>query len=277
MDKNFLKLGIIGNPLSHSISPILQETAIKSIGKNGEYKKFECDKEHLSETINFLKENNYLGFNVTIPHKENILKYLDFIDETAEKIGAVNTVKIKEGKLYGYNTDIFGFIEPIKDKKLNNAAILGAGGAARAIVFGLDKLKIKNISVCARDINKANIFINSLKDKINTNINSEILSENLDFSNIDILINCTPLGMKGKFENQSPINLNNINKNLFVYDIVYNPQETVLLKIAKEKGLECINGLDMLIYQGAKAFEIWANKNPDIQEMKHSALNYFYK
>ena len=277
MDKNFLKLGIIGNPLSHSISPILQETAIKSIGKNGEYKKFECDIEHLSETINFLKENNYLGFNVTIPHKENILKYLDFIDETAEKIGAVNTVKIEKEKLFGFNTDIFGFIEPIKDKKFNNAAVLGAGGAARAVVFGLNKLKVQNIKIYARDMSKANIFINSLKDKINANIAAEILSDDLDFSNIDILINCTPLGMKGKFEEQTPTNLDNINKKLFVYDIVYNPQETLLLKTAKEKDLEYTNGLDMLIYQGAKAFEIWTGEKPDISKMKISAINYFYR
>ena len=277
MDKNFLKLGIIGNPLSHSISPILQETAIKSIGKNGEYKKFECDIEHLSETINFLKENNYLGFNVTIPHKENILKYLDFIDETAEKIGAVNTVKIEKEKLFGFNTDIFGFIEPIKDKKFNNAAVLGAGGAARAVVFGLNKLKVQNIKIYARDMSKANIFINSLKDKINANIAAEMLSDDLDFSNIDILINCTPLGMKGKFEEQTPTNLDNINKKLFVYDIVYNPQETLLLKTAKEKDLEYTNGLDMLIYQGAKAFEIWTGEKPDISKMKISAINYFYR
>ena len=275
MDKDFLKLGIIGNPLSHSISPILQETAIKSVGKNGEYKKFECDFEHLSETINYLKSNDYLGFNITIPHKENILKYLDFIDETAEKIGAVNTVKIENGRLYVYNTDIFGFIEPIKDKTFNNAVILGAGGAARAVVFGLDKLNVQNITVCARDINKADIFIGSLKDNLSTNIQTKVLSNELDFSNIDILINCTPLGMKGKFENQTPVSLDNINKNLFVYDIVYNPQETILLKIAKEKGLECINGLDMLIYQGVKAFEIWTNENPDISKMKKSAIEYF--
>ncbi len=275
MDKDFLKLGIIGNPLSHSISPVLQEEAIKSVGKNGEYKKFECDTEHLSETIEFLKENNYIGFNVTIPHKENILKYLDFIDKTAEKIGAVNTVKIENGKLLGFNTDIYGFIEPIKNKQFNNAAILGAGGAARAIVFGLDKLNIQNIKVYARDINKVNIFINSLNNKINTNIIAEKLSDNLDFSNTDILINCTPLGMKGKLENQMPTNLDNINKNLFVYDIVYNPQETLLLKKAKEKRLQYINGLDMLVYQGVKAFEIWTGEKSNVQKMKKAALNCF--
>ena len=275
MDKDFLKLGIIGNPLSHSISPVLQEEAIKSVSKNGEYKKFECDTEHLSETIELLKGNNYIGFNVTIPHKENILKYLDFIDKTAEKIGAVNTVKIENGKLLGFNTDIYGFIEPIKNKQFNNAAILGAGGAARAIVFGLDKLNIQNIKVYARDINKVNIFINSLNNKINTNSIAEKLSDNLDFSNTDILINCTPLGMKGKLENQMPTNLDNINKNLFVYDIVYNPQETLLLKKAKEKRLQYINGLDMLVYQGVKAFEIWTGDKPNVQKMKKAALNCF--
>ena len=275
MSKDFLKLGIIGKPLSHSISPVLQNEAIKSVGKTGEYKKFECDKDCLPETIKFFKENGYLGFNVTIPHKENILKYLDFIDETAQKIGAVNTVKIENGELFGYNTDIFGFIEPIKNRTFNNAVILGAGGAARAIVFGLDKLNIKNITVCARDINKANIFINSLKDKINANIYAEMLSENSDYSNTDILVNCTPLGMKGKFENQIPTKLENVNKKLFVYDIVYNPQETLLLKQAKENFLECINGLDMLVFQGAKAFEIWTEEKPDISKMKKVALEYF--
>ena len=275
MNKNFLKLGIIGNPLSHSISPALQETAIKSINQFGEYKKFECDIEHLTETIKFLKENNYLGFNITIPHKENILNYLDWIDEIAKNIGAVNTVKIENGKLLGFNTDIFGFIEPIKDKIFENAVILGAGGAARAIVFGLDKLKVKNIKICARDINKANIFVNSLKDKIKADICVEVLSNKLDFSSTDILINCTPLGMKGKFEKQTPTELNNINKNLFIYDIVYNPQETIILKQAKEKGLQYINGLDMLVYQGAKAFEFWNGEKPDISKMKNAALNCF--
>lgn len=273
MNKNYFKLGIIGNPLSHSISPILQDLALKNTNLAGSYEKFEVTLENLPELIEYFKNNNFAGFNVTIPYKIDILKFLDEIESSAEKIGAVNTVKIKDNKLFGYNTDIYGFVSSIPQDKRNiqNAKILGCGGAALAVVFGLEELGCKHITICARNKEKAMSFINTVSEKTNMSFEFEFINEVKTLENTDILVNTTPLGTLGENENKMAIDVDVIktaNKNILIYDLVYNPSMTKLLLTAKENELSYINGLDMLVLQGVKAFEIWTNIYPDAKVIK---------
>ncbi len=277
-----LKLGIIGYPVGHSLSPAMHNAALQELGIEGSYIAFETPPEKLLEKISFFKENNFRGFNVTIPHKVDIIKYLDSIDNFAKIVGAVNTVVIDENKkLHGYNTDVSGFVEAIPEKWRKNltgkkAAVLGSGGAARAILVGLIEMGVKEISILARNQYKSN----ELKEIINKNfndikINCKDLQENIDLSDFSIIINTTPLGMKGKYENKSPLNFESIatlSKDALVYDIVYKPQKTKLIEYAEKKGLKTLNGLDMLVLQGARGFELWTGGTPPIETMKKAII-----
>lgn len=279
MNKDFFKLGIIGNPLSHSVSPIMQIEALKSVNLTGSYEKFEIQTNEIEKYLNFFIENNFTGFNVTIPHKIEIMKYLTEIDATALKIGAVNTVKINfDGSTKGYNTDIYGFIQGVNGKiqTIKNATVLGCGGAALAVVFGLEKLGCKYVTVAVRNISKGEKFVSDLKNKTDMEfIVKDISSLNI-VEDTDILINATPLGMSGNNENEIPIGLNALKmakKTMLIYDLIYNPSKTLLLEMAADMGFQFVNGLDMLVYQGAKAFEIWTGFYPDVEKMKQVILN----
>lgn len=193
-------LGVIGYPIKHSLSPVIQNTAIQEAGIDYAYIAMPIAPEDLEKAVIGLKALNFTGFNVTIPHKVNIMQYLDEIDEMANLIGAVNTVHIKDGKLYGYNTDAIGFINPlvkedveIKDK---TAVILGAGGACRAVVCGLIKQEIKNIILAVRNPAKAQLLANDFKDLVDIKVcdwHSEEIKQYL--VQADLLVNTTPLGI----------------------------------------------------------------------------------
>ena len=272
--KKFYKLGIIGNPLAHSVSPAMQSAALASVNLSGSYEKFEVQKDDLPDLIKYFKNNDFSGFNVTIPYKTEIIKYLDEIDETAEKIGAVNTVKISENKLTGYNTDVYGFYSSVLGASVENAAILGCGGAALAVVFALEKAGCQNLVVYARNLDKANSFTDLLKKKVSVSISAKNLSDISDLRDTDILINATPLGTKGENQDKTPIAenlLSEAKKSMILYDLVYNPSETVFIKNGNKYGLKAVNGLDMLVLQGAKSFKIWTNTTPDINAMKAAA------
>lgn len=281
MNKDFYKLGIIGYPLSHSISPAIQTAALHSVKLYGSYEKFEVAENELKSQIDYLRENDYSGFNVTIPHKINIIKFLDELDETAQRIGAVNTVKINpDGTLQGYNTDITGFINSILNndctsKNFKTAKLLGCGGAALAVIFGLEKLGCENLIISVRNIEKTHAFLEQLKNKTTIKFKIEDINNQSTLENVDILINSTPLGTKGTNENSMPTTrelLKSANKNILIYDLVYNPLQTMLLKTATDLKLSSMNGLDMLIYQGAEAFNIWTNKTPSIDLMKKAVI-----
>ncbi|MGI8495699.1 MAG: shikimate dehydrogenase, partial [Pyrinomonadaceae bacterium] len=215
---------------------------------------------------------NFKGFSVTIPHKQAIIPHLDFIDETAKAIGAVNTIKISGGKFYGYNTDAQGFIEPLKktygDLKDANVAILGAGGAARAAIYSLKK-EGANVTIYARDEKKAEVLAEQF------DVNSEdfpIANRKLQIANADIIVNTTPLGMEGKYESETPLVAEQIKNAKLVYDLVYNPFETRLMREAKKADVPTIGGLAMLVAQGMKQFEIWTNLPAPMKEMGAVAL-----
>lgn len=277
-----IKLGLIGYPLSHSMSAVIHNAAFKSCGIEGEYEILETDPELLIDRIKFLKSRGFTGFNVTIPLKVPITLFLDQVDNLTNQVGCANTVKIMPDKsLYGYNTDVYGFIKAIPtdvQTKLNGAkvAILGNGGAARAAAVALCQLKVSQIDFYVRNIINASNMINIVRENFpNVKINSFQIQHVDDLSSYSMLVNTTPVGMRGKAMGLSPVNesaIKTMSKDAVVYDIVYNPIKTTLIELAQANNIQTINGLDMLVYQAAKAFEIWTGKKPDASLMKIAAL-----
>lgn len=279
-----VKLALIGYPLGHSLSAIIQQAGFKSIGETGTYEILETPPDDLVERIKYLKVNNYDGFNVTIPLKVPISLFLDEIDESANIAGCANTVKIMPDKsFYGYNTDIYGFRSAIKNPNRlsgKTAGIIGTGGAARAATVGLIQAGIKIINYYSRNIINSAQMINSMRESFpEITFNNYQLQRIPDLQNINILVNCTPIGMRGHSADMSPIPFNimsELKKDTIVYDVIYNPVKTLFLQAAEQLGLETVSGLDMLINQGAKALEIWTGKMPDTQTMKIAALEQLY-
>jgi 3-dehydroquinate dehydratase / shikimate dehydrogenase len=262
LDENTEIYGILGNNTSVSISPYIHNTAFKFHNLNAVFVPLQT--HNLDEFIRRMVkpetreiELNFKGFAVTIPHKQTIIKHLDFIDETAEKIGAVNTVKIIDGKLYGYNTDAKGFIEPLKQVygDLNSAkvAVLGAGGASRACVYALQK-EGAEVTVYGRD------EINQIKNQ-----KSKI-------EKFDIIVNATPLGMRGKFEGESPLSAEQIKDANLVYDLVYVPFQTAFLAEADKVDVPKIGGMAMLVAQAIEQQKIWTGLDTPIVEIGKRAL-----
>jgi 3-dehydroquinate dehydratase/shikimate dehydrogenase len=267
--------GIIGNPVSQSMSPYMHNAAFKHHNLNAVYIPFEV--ANLDEFIKRMVKHetseidwNLKGFSVTIPHKKSIIKHLDFIDEDAKKIGAVNTVHIVDGKLYGYNTDAEGFIEPLRnsygDLKNAKVGIIGNGGAARACVYALKK-EGANVTIFARNPDKAK----DLADDFDVTL-EEFQFPNSKLKAFDLLINSSPLGMKGEFKDQTPATAEQMKNLHMVYDLVYNPFETLFMREAKSIGVPTIGGLAMLVAQGMKQFEIWTGLEAPMKIMSRAAL-----
>ncbi len=276
------KFGIIGYPLSHSMSKVIQEAAFKSVSLEGTYEVLETEQEDLVTRIKYLRSNGFQGFNVTIPLKVPITLFLSGVDNVANVAGSANTIKIQpDMSMIGYNTDVYGFVEAIPENfreeiQGKEVAILGNGGAARAVGVGLSILKASKIDFYARNILNAKEMVDALRVNFpNTEMNCKQIEGLKDISKYKILVNTTPIGMRSKAMGISPIDedvVKTMNKDSIIYDIVYNPLNTELIKLAKKHNIKTIQGLDMLIYQGAKAFEIWTGKKPDTLKMKIAAL-----
>lgn len=276
------KFGLIGYPLSHSMSKVIQEAAFESIGAEGSYEIMETEQEDLISRLKYIRANKFNGFNVTIPLKVPITLFLSGVDNVANVVGSANTIKVMEdSSLFGYNTDVYGFVEAIPEeirKEIENSevAILGSGGAARAVGVGIAILKAKKIDFYARNIINASEMVSALRENFpNTQMNCKQIESVKDLSQYKMLVNSTPIGMRSKAMGLSPIDedvVKTMKQDSIVYDIVYNPLKTELIKYAKKHGIKTIQGLDMLIYQGAKAFEIWTGKKPDVLKMKIAAL-----
>jgi shikimate dehydrogenase len=263
--------GIIGYPVKHSLSPLMQTAAFQHLGIDAVYVPFEVNPGNLEEAVKGLKALNVKGFNVTVPHKENIVEHLDFLSEDAEFLQAVNTVKNEDGKLIGYNTDADGFLKSLieegEELQEKRVTILGAGGAARAVGYAVLKGGAKFINIVNRSFSKAKAVGELLSKKGNVLVFQ--LKENVVESllqDTDILINTTSIGMKE--DDPKLFNYELIPKGITVVDIIYNPVETLLLKVAKGKGCKTINGLGMLIHQGAIAFKIWIRKEAPVDLMR---------
>jgi shikimate dehydrogenase len=265
--------GIIGDPIGHSLSPEMQNAAFEAEGLNFIYLPFRVKKEDLGDAISGIRALNIRGLNVTIPHKVHVIPFLDEIDILAEKIGAVNTIVNEKGILKGYNTDASGFMKTLQEQNIEprhkNITVLGAGGAARSIAFVLAesgaRLTILNrhpetAQDLADNLNRAfGIFVKAVK------LSSRTLAESLDGA--DILVNTTSVGMLPDIDS-TPVPENLIKSGLIVVDIIYNPLQTRLLKEAEKKGARVISGIEMLIWQGALAFELWTGKKAPLETMR---------
>ncbi|MFH1868781.1 MAG: shikimate dehydrogenase [Candidatus Omnitrophota bacterium] len=270
--------GIIGCPVEHSLSPYMHNAAFKSLKINAVYLPFSVKRNKLKEAILSLRKSGISGFNVTIPFKSECIKYLDKIEPTARMIGAVNTVCVKGNKFIGYNTDYLGFIRSLKEDlnfkpKGRSVLVLGSGGAARAVSFGLARegagriylydiveKKARSLSLnIKRFFPKCSVMFCAKKDL------------NASMGSCQLLVNCTPLGMRRT--DPMPINIRLMYDRLKIYDIIYTPLRTKLLKSAKEKGIKAVGGVGMLLYQGAIAFKLWTKKEPPIALMKKTLLD----
>ena len=230
--------------------------------------------------IKFIKTNGYNGFNVTIPLKVPMSLFLDDIDDYANIAGCVNTVKVGDDKsFFGYNTDIYGFKKAIPET-INlagkNASILGTGGASRAAVVGLAEKGVKEIDFYTRNIINSRQTLEYVRAKFpEINFNVYQIQNIRSLEGTSIVVNATPIGMKGFMADQMPLektDLDKLNPETLIYDIVYNPVKTVLIQEAQKRGLQTVGGLDMLIYQAERAIEIWTGKSPDTKLMKIAAL-----
>lgn len=257
-------LGLLGYPLGHSLSPIMHNTAFESLDLDKIYIPIEVLPENLETVVRGMAKMNFEGFNVTIPHKIEIMKYLDEIDEYAKCIGAVNTVVVHEGTLKGYNTDGMGFLKSFEEStgtKIHgkNVFILGSGGASRAISMTLALKKANKIYICNRTYERAV----SLAEDINKQTGAESVAVKHEYDDMKkaiadchVLINTTSVGMSPHIDS-SPLDRELLTPSLTVCDAVYNPRKTRLLKDAEEMGCTTVEGLKMLVNQGAEAFEIW--------------------
>jgi len=241
------KLGLIGKNISYSFSKKYFTDKFKKLNLSTySYKNYDLPEIEEFPFIIYQREDDFRGFNVTIPYKQSILKYLDEVTEEAQNIGAVNTIKItNENKLIGYNTDIYGFqksLEPLLQKHHNKALILGTGGASKAVAFALSKLGIK-FEFVSRNVAE-NTFLYSI-------LNKQIIEE------FTIIINCTPLGTHPNIEESPNIPYEFITNKHLLFDLIYNPQETKFLREGKKRGAIIKNGLEMLELQAEKSWEIW--------------------
>jgi len=265
-----LKLGLVGFPLSHSFSPKIHTATLKVCNLQGDYSLFPIspdDKQGLKKLLNQMRAGEIHGLNVTIPHKQNVIEFLDELTPTAKTIGAVNTIYLRNDKLIGDNTDVSGFITDLKNRFdfsafrfPLSAMVLGAGGSARAIVYALLN-DGWNVTLASRRIEQAEELAVSFNNYPLSVIHFSNLAT-FNFQTCDLIVNTTPVGMTPNI-NESPLPENlSLPSNVFVYDLVYNPRETKLVKDARLQGLDATTGLGMLIEQAALAFEIWTEKNP---------------
>lgn len=257
-------LGIFGDPVSHSLSPIMHNDWFAKYKLNCLYLAFDVLPKNLKTAVESIKTLNILGVNVTVPHKVEVIKYIDIVDSAAKTIGSVNTIVNKKGKLYGYNTDWQGFITDLKRKKVNlkgkSVLVVGAGGAAKAILYALMKLKVKKIFLTSRTFDKAKLIAKKYKNVSVVDI-KKIPANFLE--NIDCLVNCSTCGMKK--EDKLPFRIKEVNKKIIFYDIIYN-KETPFKKFAEKNKIKFFSGEGMLIYQGAVSFDKWTGIFPDTKK-----------
>jgi shikimate dehydrogenase len=267
-----IKTLVIGDPIAHSLSPVMHNEAFKHSGIKGCYEKKRVTADELSSFVTQLKNSDYTGCNVTIPHKVAVIPLLDEVDQEAIEIGAVNTIVNNNGKLIGYNTDGPGFLQGLKQKierpiEENRILVVGAGGAARAISYVLLNESPIRLSIANRSDERLRQLINVLnRDNIEALTIKKAESKLLEF---DIIINTTNAGMHPDIHS-IPLELDDLKDGTVVCDIVYNPLQTKWLQIAKRKGALTDNGLSMLVMQGALAFEKWTGTFPDAEKMRRA-------
>lgn len=274
--------GLFASPSAHSVSPIIHNNAFKKLGLNYAYLSFEVNKDNLKDAVKSIKTLKMRGVNLSMPNKKEVIQYLDEISETAKLSQSVNTIVNDNGILKGYSTDGKGFFKSLEEEKIfvknKNITILGTGGASISIISQAVFEGVENIFVFKRDKNweEQKKILDNISDKTNCKIelysleDKNILKRKIEES--ILLINATNVGMK---ENISLIEDKSFfRKDLIVSDIIYNPAKTKLLQIAEKEGCKIVNGIGMLLYQGALSFELWTDKKMPVEYIKEILFNY---
>jgi shikimate dehydrogenase len=269
-------LGVFGFPVEHSLSPAMHNAAIAALGANYLYIPFSVLPEDIGPAIRSIVPLGIIGVNLTIPHKERVLPFLDRIAPEAQAVGAVNTVHNDKGELVGYNTDGEGFAGPLKalgyEVAGRRAVVLGAGGAARSVVFRLAR-EHGSITIVNRTLGRAESLAEEVC-RVSSGARVDCLASGDDarlkdaLGGAELLVNTTSVGMSPHIGDAPPIPPQSLHPELFVYDLIYNPRETRLLAEARSAGCRTLNGAGMLAYQGAAAFEIWTGQRPDVAIMQ---------
>ncbi len=270
-------VGLIGHPVEHSFSPPMHNAAFEALGMDYAYVAFDVNPSNLKTAIEGARALNIKGFNVTIPHKIEVMQYLDELDEIADLIGAVNTIDFKN--LKGYNTDGIGAIRAIEEVsavKNNDVVVAGAGGASRAISFYLAKFGANSITILNRNVDKAQSLASDISD---SDLISEVKADSISnissyLNDSQILVDTTPLGMHPHVDDEPIATADDMHEDLVVFDAVYNPNETVLLKEAIKAGAKPVYGIKMLLYQGVESFKIWTGQDAPVDVME-KALNEY--
>ena len=261
-------IALIGNPVSHSLSPIMQNAALQYLGLDLIYIAIPCKDEDLELVLSSLKKINCKGLNITIPHKEKVFDLCSEISPIADKLKAINTLKLNSEKEWSAtNTDVEGFIYPLKTLNLTKkrSIVLGAGGAARSVIQGLINLNFSKISVISRNKSSLDELTKNFKNQIEIQslLNSDNQAQNL-IEEADLVVNTTPVGMKTP---NSGVNVlpfgedfwRSLNSKTTIYDLIYNPAPTPLLQVGNKKGCMTIDGLEMLVAQGMKSISFWTD------------------
>lgn len=273
------RLGIIGYPIGHSISPIFQQAALDDLGIDATYEKWEVTPEGVGDFVNGLRAPGSLGINITVPHKQAVIPFLDEVDEWATTAGAVNTIVNRNGRLTGHNTDGPGFLQALLvetgyDPKGTRALILGAGGAARGILLALVRGGVDSLVIANRTLERAETLA---RLSLDNGVVSEAIPLGTDAlteaaATADLIVNCTTMGMShGPDEHGSPISAAQIPATAIVNDVVYTPLLTPILKEAAAAGATSLGGLHMLVYQGVLSFQMWTGLDPSVEVMLEAA------
>ncbi|WP_054028194.1 shikimate dehydrogenase [Bacillus sp. FJAT-28004] len=275
IDSNTLLFGVIGNPIRHSKSPIMMNRAFRETGINGVYTAFHVTSDRIRDFAAGVRAMGIRGVNVTIPHKLDIMSVLDEIDASAQAIGAVNTIVNDAGRLIGYNTDGIGYVRSLKEEAERELAgkrivVLGAGGAARGIIYALANENPARITIANRSVDRAKELADSLQNKVDI---EAISNEELQTAcqQADIVINTTSVGMFPQTE-ETPIDASWLKPGAVASDLIYNPLKTKFLQQAEQRGCRIHGGLGMFIYQGAYAFEYWTGQPAPAAAMRETVL-----
>jgi shikimate dehydrogenase len=268
---------IIGDPVSHSLSPAMHNAAFKSLSMDDVYIAYKVSSHELESSVESLRSVKISGFNVTIPHKIAVLQYLDEVDLLSRKAGAVNTVASIDGRFKGFNTDIQGFLQPLLNRGIDfrglSVLLFGAGGSARAVVASLSSVTgISKLVVANRTYNKSSELSKQAELQGLTSSVSMIEEAKVMAKRFDLIVNATSVGLQS---NESILDSEDIDGSSTVYDLVYRPVMTKLLENAREKGARVIYGYEMLLEQGAQAFEIWTGLKAPILAMKKALFGVF--
>jgi len=265
--------GIIGWPVEHSLSPAMHNAAFQALGLNWCYVAFPVRPEHIAGAARGMRALGLAGLNVTIPHKESVMPYLDELTPAARAIGAVNTIRVAEGRLVGDNTDVRGFLDALARAGVvlpsAQALVLGAGGAARAAVYGLLKGGAQ-VSILARTPARAERLAQDMRAAVK---NADVRVVERPPAEVNLIVNGTPVGMWPEHQEESPLPPDiALQPGMAVMDMIYRPLETVLLGQARRAGATPISGLDMLVGQGAAAFELWTGAPAPVEVMREACL-----